>query len=195
MAKLAVLPMETIFGGEGEISCGQVDSLKADLRVPESVIKDIVTAVDNCRRDVLTWKKGWTHLESLCQKCIVDVDVDVNVMSIPSGSRPTIGGKSRTVAGQDPSISFSRPYMDSQPGMPSNGEYVSQLSEFGSVLEQVIQSHDQRTESTHYGVGSNIHERRTDEFLVPSSSWGTKPPVLQNNPPRLTLSHISFVDY
>ena len=61
-------------------------------------------------------------------------------------------------------------WMDSQPGMSSSGDYVAQLSEFDSVYEQVSQSQHPWTESTHSDVGSNIPRRRTEEFLVPSST-------------------------
>ena len=61
-------------------------------------------------------------------------------------------------------------WMDSQPGMSSSGDYVAQLSEFDSVYEQVSQSQHPWTESTHSDVGSNIPGRRTEEFLVPSST-------------------------
>ena len=87
--ELAALPLETApasaSGAEGEIASGHVGSsveedakqettTSISLGVPESVIEDIVTVVGNCRWDVLTWRKDWTHLEPLCQGYMAEQD-------------------------------------------------------------------------------------------------------------------------
>ena len=82
-------------------------------------------------------------------------------------------------------------WMDSQPGMSSSGDYVAQLSEFDSVYEQVSQSQHPWTESTHSDVGSNIPGRRTEEFLVPSSTVSESvAPIYAQGP----LSSYEWVD-
>ena len=91
LVELAVLPLKTAPTSasgavvEGEIGSGKVGSsveedakqettTSASLGVPESVIEDIVTVVGNCRWDVLTWRKGWAHLEPLCQRYMAEQD-------------------------------------------------------------------------------------------------------------------------
>ena len=48
------------------------NSAAASLGVSESVIQDLVNVVSSCRWDVLTWKKGWTDLETLCQRYMAE---------------------------------------------------------------------------------------------------------------------------
>ncbi len=47
-------------------------SAAVSLGVSEAVIQDLINVVSSCRWDVLTWKKGWQALESLCRRDMAD---------------------------------------------------------------------------------------------------------------------------